>query len=150
MRGPPRRRKCREGVANATLPHLEESVHLAARDIVNGLDLASRAIGPTVDVASDKRFAPGAGGAAKVATTAQGNGHAIGQEHLQLGRLYPGAGHPRRSAWNLVVRYGACGNTASSIFCRGPAHCQGAPWLWEAQVAAWAPQKGSYGGTILE
>ncbi len=70
-----------EGVVNATLPHLEESVHSAARDIVNGLDLASRAIGQAVDVASDKAFA----GAAKVATMAQGNGHAIGQSTFSWG-----------------------------------------------------------------
>lgn len=133
-----------EGVANATLPHLEESVHSAARDIVNGLDLASRAIGQAVDVASDKAFA----GAAKVATMAQGNGHHW-PEHLQLGRLYPGAGHPRRSAWSLVVRHmGLAEIRQVQFFAAARRIAKGRPG-YGGPVAAWAPQ-GSYGGTILE
>lgn len=70
-----------EGVANASPAGLDETVHTAAREIINGLDLASRAISQAVDVASDKAFA----GAAKVAAVAQGNEHIVAQGNFSWG-----------------------------------------------------------------
>lgn len=52
-----------QGVADANVSNLEETVHAAARDILHGLDQASGAISQVIDIASDKAFQ----GAAKVA-----------------------------------------------------------------------------------
>ncbi len=57
-----------QGVANASQDSLAEIVHQAADFIVSGFDLAGRAVGEAVDVASNKAFQGAANVGANIAT----------------------------------------------------------------------------------